>query len=114
MPYAALRHCPRGHRPYAGERCPICEAARKAEVDGRRPSAVIRGYGSAWNEARKEYLAANAWCACGKAAKVVDHVTPHEGDLRLFWDRRNWQPLCRSCHSRKTASTDGGFGNRRA
>jgi 5-methylcytosine-specific restriction endonuclease McrA len=30
---------------------------------------------------------------------VVDHIQPHRGDQRLFWDRRNWQPLCRTCHS---------------
>lgn len=23
-----------------------------------------------------------------------------------------WQPLCAPCHSRKTATEDGGFGNR--
>ncbi|WP_186318376.1 HNH endonuclease, partial [Bacillus pumilus] len=23
----------------------------------------------------------------------------------------NWQPLCASCHNRKTAKEDGGFGN---
>jgi 5-methylcytosine-specific restriction protein A len=29
----------------------------------------------------------------------------------LFWNRSNWQSLCHSCHSRKTASEDGGWGN---
>ncbi|MCG8990866.1 HNH endonuclease [Laribacter hongkongensis] len=33
------------------------------------------------------------------AATVVDHITPHRGDQRLFWDSSNWQPLCASCHS---------------
>ncbi|WP_263405999.1 hypothetical protein [Histidinibacterium aquaticum] len=28
---------------------------------------------------------------------------PHRGDTRLFYDRRNWQPLYNRCHSRKTA-----------
>nr|WP_292832122.1 HNH endonuclease signature motif containing protein [Mesorhizobium sp.] len=30
--------------------------------------------------------------------------------MRLFWDRSNWQPLCKPCHDRKTATSDGGFG----
>ncbi|TIX74642.1 MAG: HNH endonuclease, partial [Mesorhizobium sp.] len=32
-------------------------------------------------------------------ANVVDHVKPHRGDMRLFWSRSNWQPLCTPCHS---------------
>jgi 5-methylcytosine-specific restriction endonuclease McrA len=33
-------------------------------------------------------------------ATVVDHVVPHRGDQRLFWDERNWQPLCTRHHNR--------------
>ena len=29
---------------------------------------------------------------------VVDHITPHRGDMDLFWDQDNWQTLCRLCH----------------
>lgn len=32
------------------------------------------------------------------AARIVDHVTPHRGSARLFWDQRNWQSLCKHCH----------------
>lgn len=32
------------------------------------------------------------------AATVVDHIVPHGGDLKLFWDVKNWQPLCKKCH----------------
>jgi len=36
---------------------------------------------------------------------LVDHVIPHRGDQALFWDEEgNWQSLCWSCHSRKTAA----------
>lgn len=45
------------------------------------------------------------------AAECVDHIVPHKGNSLLFWDKRNWQPLCNACHSHKTASSDGGFGN---
>ncbi len=36
---------------------------------------------------------------CGKPANVVDHKTPHRGDMKVFWDKTNWQPLCTGCHS---------------
>ena len=39
-----------------------------------------------------------------KAAAVVDHIVPHRGDQRLFWDQSNWQPLCKGCHDKKTGS----------
>ncbi|MFA7456062.1 MAG: HNH endonuclease [Micavibrio sp.] len=42
-----------------------------------------------------------------KAASVVDHIN---GDA-LDNDRSNLQALCASCHARKTAREDGGFGN---
>lgn len=32
------------------------------------------------------------------AATVVDHIVPHRGDMKLFWDRDNWQALCKACH----------------
>jgi len=31
-------------------------------------------------------------------ATVADHIVPHKGDLKLFWDERNWQGLCAPCH----------------
>lgn len=45
------------------------------------------------------------------AAIVVDHIIPHKGNKALFWDTRNWQPLCKPCHDSKTVREDGGFGN---
>ena len=40
-----------------------------------------------------------------KAAEEVDHIVPVADGLtqREFFDRRNLQPLCRSCHFEKTA-----------
>jgi 5-methylcytosine-specific restriction protein A len=32
----------------------------------------------------------------------TDHITPHRGDVGLFYDRGNLQALCGSCHSEKT------------
>ncbi|WP_338100978.1 hypothetical protein [Roseovarius nubinhibens] len=30
-------------------------------------------------------------------------MEPHRGDRAKFFDRTNWQALCKPCHSRKTA-----------
>jgi 5-methylcytosine-specific restriction endonuclease McrA len=33
------------------------------------------------------------------AASVVDHIIPHKGDQKLFWDSaNNWQSLCKDHH----------------
>lgn len=112
----APRICSCGNKVASGETCPCQRRAareRKARADAERPSASQRGYGSKWREAREVFLAANPVCAtpkCGAPATVVDHVTPHKGDLALFWRRSNWQPLCARCHNRKTARHDGAFG----
>ncbi|WP_216671362.1 hypothetical protein [Mangrovicoccus sp. HB161399] len=42
---------------------------------------------------------------------MVDHKVAHKGDKRLFWDRSNWQPMNRSCNSRKAIREEGAFGN---
>jgi 5-methylcytosine-specific restriction endonuclease McrA len=42
---------------------------------------------------------------------VVDHIKPHHGDQKLFWDPKNHQALCTDCHGAKTASEDGALGN---
>ena len=74
-----------------------------------RPSAGKRGYGSKWQKVRKKYLETHPLCvACVKEGRYVkatdvDHVIPHRGDQKLFWDQSNWQALCHSCHSKKTA-----------
>jgi hypothetical protein len=36
-------------------------------------------------------------------AEVIDHRIPHRGNLTLFWDRSNWDPLCVACHNAKSA-----------
>ncbi|WP_084638924.1 HNH endonuclease signature motif containing protein [Haliea salexigens] len=83
-----------------------------------RASSAVRGYGAKWRQARAGYLAKHPICLhCERRGMVttatdVDHIIPHKGDMRLFWDSSNWQPLCKRCHSTKTAAEDGGFGNR--
>jgi 5-methylcytosine-specific restriction enzyme A len=75
-------------------------------------------YDTRWQRYRLTFLAEHPLCVeCRRngqlfPATVVDHVKPHRGDYELFWDPSNHQGLCRSCHDRKTATEDGGFGNR--
>jgi 5-methylcytosine-specific restriction protein A len=93
------------HRP-AGTKT---AAEAKRELERQRPSAARRGYGSRWRRARAAYLARHPLCVpCRVAgrlapATVVDHVVPHHGDQRLFWDESNWQSQCKPCHDGKTA-----------
>ena len=88
-----------------------CERHRSFHPEEARP-ASDRGYDSAWRKARKRYLEAHPLCVqCTKEGRYtkatdVDHIVPHRGDRDLFWDVKNWQALCHSCHSKKTAAED--------
>ncbi|WOI43772.1 HNH endonuclease [Acidovorax sp. BLS4] len=93
-------------------------AADRKDFDARRGSAHERGYTSAWQRAREGYLRAHPLCAEHErrgemeAAVVVDHIkaprlreATESGDAaritaarELFWDRENWQGLCKRCH----------------
>ena len=81
----------------------------KRALDRARPSAARRGYGPRWRRARAAYLARHPLCADCRAqgrvvqATVVDHVVPHRGNQKLFWDESNWAPACKPCHDAKTA-----------
>lgn len=83
----------------------------------KRESSTARGYDGEWRKAALAYLREHPLCVhCERAgrvvpAKEVDHIKPHRGDHALFWDENNWQGLCKPCHSTKTATEDGGFGN---
>lgn len=100
MPFAAPRICGCGHRVPHGVLC-ACQVKRKKEADERRPSAHARGYDHRWRRERADFLKRNPFCRrCSQPATVVDHITPHKGDRRLFWDQSNWQPLCAHHHNK--------------
>lgn len=71
-----------------------------------------RGYGAKWQRERRKFLESNPFCVkCYEEghitmATVVDHIVPHRGDQKLFWDRGNWQPLCEHHHNVKTMTED--------
>ena len=70
----------------------------------QRESAAKRGYGSRWQKYRERYLREHGLCVMHQQqgrtvlATVVDHIQPHKGDHKLFWDPKNHQALCKMCH----------------
>lgn len=77
-----------------------CETVRK--------TSTARGYNARWQRTSKRRLAEYPLCATCEtegrttAATITDHIVPHRGDERLFWDPDNWQSLCKPCHDAKT------------
>jgi 5-methylcytosine-specific restriction endonuclease McrA len=69
-----------------------------------RPNARDRGYDRRWEAASARYRDRHPFCVGCEAigvtrwAEVVDHIVPHRGNERLFWEPTNWQSLCRWHH----------------
>jgi len=40
------------------------------------------------------------------AADVVDHIVPHRGDAKLFWDPANLQSMCKPHHDSSKAQLE--------
>ncbi len=84
-----------------------------------RPSSTARGYDNAWRKVRSEFLRLNPFCLdCGQPATVPDHSPLTRAELLANGignpDAPAFlQPRCKSCHDRKTALEDGGFGRPR-
>ena len=111
MPRSPKRPCRFPGCPNLCETGVYCEQHRKeCSSDALRGGAAARGYDAQWRAARKRYLQHNPLCVQCLADKkitpatVVDHIVPHRGDKKLFWDESNWQALCKDCHDKKTGS----------
>lgn len=84
------------------------ESNDKPKKKETRPSSAKRGYGHDWRKFRLEFLAKNPVCCregCRNPATEVDHepeLTGPDDPGRL--DPKRCAPLCKSCHSSKTAS----------
>ena len=86
---------------------------RKQEHQGR--SFYHAGYQTQeWRAIRRQVLQHEPLCRDCKAngiiktANVIDHIKP----VRLggeFWETTNMQPLCTSCHNRKSAYESKGI-----
>lgn len=67
-----------------------------------------------WKDLRKAVLEAQPLCVyClrngfTREADVVDHIVPHKGDLDLFHDIENLQPLCHFHHDSVKAMEENG------
>ena len=110
MPKRPKRPCRYPGCPNLCESGTYCPEHSAESPDRLRGSATERGYDAKWRRARKRFLQRHPLCAnclsqgIVTPATVVDHIVPHRGDHRLFWDEQNWQPLCKACHDRKTGS----------
>ena len=109
MPRTPKRPCRYPGCPNLCETGAYCESHRReCSLESLRGGAAARGYDSKWRAARARYLQKHPLCVrCLQAEKlspatVVDHITPHRGDKKLFWDEKNWQALCKPCHDQKT------------
>lgn len=73
-------------------------------VRTERAPAHERGYTRRWAKVSKAYIDAHPLClGCQavdriEATTLTDHVIPHRGNERLFWDPANRQPACRWHH----------------
>jgi len=89
-----------------------CDEHKKVHVNNDRVKTAERGYGGRWQRESKRFLREHPMCnICFQSgviteATVVDHIKPHRGEQKLFWDRGNWQALCKSCHDNKTLKED--------
>lgn len=61
---------------------------------------------TAWRQLRAVIIDMQKCCqVCGSTENLtVDHITPPEGDIELFFNKDNLQVLCCSCHCKKTAA----------
>lgn len=57
-----------------------------------------------WQRLRAQHKLSEPLCRICKAegritpVRVVDHIIPHRGNEKLFYDPNNWQSLCYPCH----------------
>ena len=100
----------------------LCKKPRTRGIKQLKPNHKSREYHNlydwGWRKYSKKYRKEHPLCECEECKQrvvalpsdVVDHIIPHKGDKTLFWDENNHQAMAKTCHDKKTASEDGGFG----
>lgn len=106
---------PRVFQPHAA--APVKKPLPGVERD-RRGTRQERGYTDSWIAYSRHYRQEHPLCCeCElnrvgpRPAQCVDHIVAVTKDDERFMDQYNHAGLCHRCHSRKTSSIDGGFGN---
>lgn len=116
MPTAPLRPCLEFGCPALVPRGRCERHQRRQRGHERRYQTGATAYNSArWVRFSRSYRAEHPFCVnagkgipyCTELTDLVDHVQPHRGDEVLFWSGP-FAPMCRACHSAKTA-TEVGF-----
>ena len=76
----------------------------------QRATTAQRGYGAAWQSISTRYRSEHPRCVmCGRPSEVVDHIlSRRDGGSD---DASNLRALCWSCHSRRTAIDQSGWGS---
>jgi 5-methylcytosine-specific restriction protein A len=110
VPYAAPHVCPAPGCSRIAPRGKRCEQHAARQAAERRAHDAFY-YSPAWRALRAAHLMANPRCThCGGPGHVVDHVVPRRQAPGRALDPSNLSTCCASCHSTKTARTDGGWG----
>jgi 5-methylcytosine-specific restriction protein A len=89
-------------------------------ADPRSPQALVyrSWYGTArWQKLRAKIKRNYIACAICRRSRFqggvkfsVDHIRPHKGDPKLFWEETNLQLLCDPCHLSAKAKAEGDRG----
>lgn len=119
MPSHSLKSCRAPGCPKLirdGAYCPEHTRAIQQSYDRGRGTPAQRGYGSRWRRLRAMVLASQPVCIDPYHIHGAEIVVATEVDHRVPKSRggddteENLQPLCKACHSRKTAIEDGRWG----
>ena len=95
--------CPM-HGLYSTEICMLCKKVSSKNYDKSRDTEPVKFYNSAkWRKTSKAFLKNNPLCIeCKHPAVITDHIEEiRDGGSKYDWE--NLQPMCRSCHNKKTA-----------
>lgn len=105
MPTAPPRACPRPGCAHM-QPCPDHpKGETHAEVSAARPWSRLydtQRWRRLSTRVRMEEPVCRSCKGTPQPTRHTDHITPHRGDVGLFYDRGNLQALCGSCHSEKT------------